>query len=110
LFLAQCIILAYRKDLYNSSTGIVDYMEVITWKFLSIKEYIDTIDFNNLVENHQIALTNDYHNLLMNLEIYSANGNILSCSYLFMFRRVLLDQTPYLNVCVTIYLSIMSIK
>jgi len=85
-------------------------MEVITWKLLSIKEYIDTIDLINLEDSDQIAITNDYVNLLLNLEEYSANGNIYSCSYLFMFRRVLLDQTPFLHVCVTIYLSIMSIK
>jgi len=91
----------YLDMLYNASTSIEDNLEVATWELLTFTEY-EKMNEKKITGSEKF-LFNKRMGIKDRFREFSASLNYYPCSYLFMFRRVLLDQKPFSKVSISIF-------
>jgi len=87
--------------LYEASTSVEENLEIATWELLIFIEYEDMNKLKN--EDYDDYYTFKRMHIEDRFTIYSAGRKNYPCSYLFMFRRFLLDQKPFSDVSISIF-------
>jgi len=82
----------------------INIMEITIWELLTNSAAVEVENFDETDLSFKSYLTSKLQNAINNVNELLSNGKNYSCSYVFFFRSVLLDENLHYEVYVPVFL------